>query len=249
MLKQIVLIGLVGFVASLTTGCAATWKEKSAQWAPSEPAPALLAHYKITGPEQGLSILGAINAVQGKNPLAKIGEQTVPVIKAGFAGMSMNLFVDKARAHKIDESQTLIKVDVSDNVKAVGTALGNLAQASDGDWQHPDTSRQPFHLTGTLLKGSFFKHIAKAVSGDNASEVYVSMGITLKEASSWGVMHGCELQLMVRALDANGAPVFQAKAIGESGKSFFGSYITEGTVRDALTHAMAQLQGVEWGVL
>ena len=249
MKKQIVLIALMSVVGSLTSGCAATWKERAPDWSPKEPVPALLAHYKFQGPQQDLGILDAVNAVQGKNPMASIGEQTMPALKAAFAEMNIALFVDKERAHKVDESQQLIKIDASDNVKAVGNSIVNLADASAGDWIHPATSRQPFHLPGLVLKDKFFKGIVDAVKGENPDELTVSIGVGVSKESSWGVMHGCSLMMRVRALDGNGKPVFQALTRGASSKSFFGDYITEATVREALMQALAALDTAEWDTI
>ena len=238
---------LAAFVGAFSSGCATTWKEKSAKWAPAEPVPALLAYYKIEGFETGTAFVGA--AALGKSPTGQIGEKTLPVLKEGFAPMNMALFVDGSRAKKVDEARTLIKVDVSDNVKKAGKFLGKIAAASDGTWQHPETAIQPFHLPGTMLKDSLFKGLAKDLAGDDDREVFVSIGIKLKKTTSWLIFDGCELKLRARALNSKGVPVFEAQAVGVSSTTFFGPYTSKKKVLEALTQAMGKLQGAKWEAL
>jgi len=56
----------------------------------------------------------------------------------------------------------------------------------------------------------------------NLFELYLRAGVAFAARDAALSMHGYELVMMVRSLNAKAAPVFQAKAVGTSGTSFFG---------------------------
>ena len=247
MSKKLIRFQLLIALAILSSACATTWAERAPTWQPKEPVPALLVHYKVKAPAKGLSIMGAINAAQGADPLAQIGQETLPVLKAGLSEMNLALYTDATRTSKMDEANTLVKLEINDTVKAAGNILANMANATDGTWWAPNTSKQPFHLKGTFLKGKFFKRIAETVGGENPKEVFVSAEVRLTSESSWMVLTKCKLKLMLRAINNEGKPVYQAQAEGFGDSAFFGNGINETTVRQALTEALGKLGKAEIG--
>ena len=239
-------------VALFFSGCATVWAERASTWQPEKPVPALLVHFNVVTPAKSIGLLDIAKSITGHDDMTQIGTGSIDALKAGMMNFNMGVFLDADRAHKLDDAQTLFKVDMPDAPAALqktGAVLANVASNTSGAWIAPETARQSFHEMGTLLKDKFFTFIAKSVAGSNTSEVFVSAEVTLLHDKIW-LWHFCKASVRLRALDVSGKPVFQALTYGQSPKIFWGSSsVTPTCAKDAVLDALVEVAKAKVGTL
>jgi hypothetical protein len=248
-MKRLLLLLSIVFINS----CATTFVEKDKNWKPKGEVPALMVHYSFVDQyslKRGQTMLEAVTeivkAAAGKDsPLATSGEKSFARLKPIFAHNNMQLYFDKAAAEKASEIQGVIKAGRTNND---GGKTGFLA---DGDWLHPDTVEEPFHMPGTLFQDKYYKQIAAKTLGNDKKKVAVSMGINVDVESSWLFGWRCVASFRSRVLDSKGKPVFLVSSSGASSTHWFGRkdrYLIE-ACPEAAENAVAQLAKVKPGTL
>lgn len=250
-MRRLILIVFALFLNS----CATTFMEKDKNWKPKGEVPALVVHYSFVDQyslSRGQSMLEAVTeivkAAAGKTstPLATAGEKSFARLKPVFAHNNMQLYFDKAAAEKATQIEGFVMKANRTNNK--GGKTGFLA---DGDWLHPETVEEPFHMQGTLFQDKYYKQIAAKTLGGDKKKVAVSMGMTVDVERSWLFGWKCLASFRARALDINGKPVFLVSSTGESSTHWFGGkdrYLVEGCP-EATENAVAQLAKVKPGNL
>lgn len=233
------------FCLLLLTSCASTFVEKEESWNPKEEVPALMVHYSFVdnyslsqGKSLGDAVRDVLTASQGgKSPLEQSGEKVFARIKPIFSHYNMKLYFDRKSASKAAEITGVFKAERGNNK---GSGQGFL---SDGDWLHPETVEEPFHMAGTLFQGKYYQQIAKSTLKENNNGVAVSMGVTVEVDSSWLLGWKCKASLRARALNQEGKPVFLVSSAGESTTYWFGGknrYLIE-ACPEAAEDALARL--------
>ena len=240
-------------LAALLASCATTFVEKDKNWKPKSEVPALMVHYSYVDEyslERGQSMLEAVKGVmeasQGKqSPLATSGEKALARLKPVFSHYNMQIYFDRAAAEKASQIEGVVKARRTNNS---GETKGFLA---DGDWLHPDTVEEPFHMQGTLFQDKYYKQIAAKTLGGAKDKVAVSMGMTVNVKRSWWVGWTCVASFRARALNSKGKPVFLVSSSGESSTYWFGGkdrYLIS-ACPEAAENALASLAKVKPGVL
>jgi hypothetical protein len=242
-------IALVAFLSS----CATTFVEKDKKWNPKKEVPALMVHYSYVdeyslarGQSMFEAVKDIVQASQGKqSPLAISGEKALARLKPVFAHYNMQVYFDRAAAEKATTIQGVIKANRTNND---GGKKGFLA---DGDWLHPDTVEEPFHMPGTLFQDKYYKQIAAKTLDGAKDKVAVSMGMTVNVERSWILGWKCVARFRARALNSNGKPVFLVSSSGESSTHWFGGkdrYLVS-ACPEAAEDSLATLAKVKPGVL
>ncbi|MBU6375444.1 MAG: hypothetical protein KGQ59_05570 [Bdellovibrionales bacterium] len=239
--------------ALFLTSCATTFVEKDDQWNPEEPVPGLVVHYSFVdlyslkrGQSWQEALRGVITAAAGQSSaLQKSGEKSFARIKPIFNHHNLSLYFDKTAARKAAEIQGVVKSSRTNNMENSGGFL------SDGDWLHPDTVEEPFHMQGTFLQGKYYKQIALKTLGGNKKAVAVSMGMTVDVKDSWLFGWKCQADFRARALNQDGKPVLLVSSSGKSSTFWFGGkerYLIE-ACPEAAEDALKRLSEVETGSL
>lgn len=241
-------------LAAMLASCATTFVEKEKNWKPKSEVPALMVHYSyvdeyslMRGQSMFEAVKGLVEAYQGKrSPLATSGEKALARLKPVFSHYNMQIYFDRAAAEKASQIEGVVKQLRTNNDS--GKTKGFLA---DGDWLHPDTVEEPFHMQGTLFQEKYYKQIATKTLGDAKDTVAVSMGMTVNVKSAWMLGWTCVASFRARALNSKGKPVFLVSSSGESPTYWFGGkdrYLIS-ACPEAAENALASLAKVKPGVL
>ena len=245
-------IGFI-FITLITTSCATTFVERENTWKPKGEVPALMVHYSVVDQyslSQGQTVMGAVmrvvDTVTGKeSPLATAGEKSFARIKPIFSHYNMKVYFDKDAANKATEIKGVVKASRTNKEG------GKKGIHADGNWLHPDTVEEPFHMPGTLFQDKYYQSIAKSTLGGDKNKVAVSMGMDLNVERSWILGWVCKASFRSRVLNIKGKPVFLVSSEGQSSTHWFGGkdrYLID-ACPEAAEAALAELAKVKPGTL
>jgi hypothetical protein len=213
-------------LSSYLSSCATTYAKKDKTWNPKDEVAALVVHYSVVDQvslASKKSILGvvkdvAVAATGGKDrsPLAISGEKSLARLRPIFSHYNMQLYFDSEATKKASSISGVVKS------KRANQDAGKGSIFADGNWLHPETVEQPFHMKSTLFQEKYYQSIAaKTLEGDK-KKVAVSIGLDLNVKSSWIIGWKCEASFLARAIDSAGKPIFVVSSSGYSGTRWFG---------------------------
>lgn len=220
--------GLTIAAVSLT-GCAKTFIEKSKNWDPKDETPALMVHYSIIdhfdrGKKEswGEIVKSAVQAYQGKtSDMDKSAKKSLTRLKPLFARYNLSLYFDQDAAKKTENIKGVWK-QARDH-KGDGDRVTKGGVISDGDWLHPDTVEEPFHMSSLPfgMSEKYYQKIAEKTLNGDKNKVAVSMGMEFVQDRSWWLGWVCEAEFRARVIDSSGKEVLVVGGTGESSTRFF----------------------------
>lgn len=220
---------VVAFAGLSMASCAKTFIEKEKNWDPKEETPALMVHYSVVDHfERGSTsswgdiVKSAVEAYQGKrSAIDKSAQKSLSRLKPLFARYNLSLYFDQEAAKRTENIKGVWKQKRA--TEGGGDKVTKKGIVSDGDWLHPDTVEEPFHMASLpfgMSKKYYQKIAEKTLSGDK-NKVAVSMGIEFSQDRSWWLGWVCEAEFRAKVIDANGKQVLVVGGTGTSSTRFF----------------------------
>lgn len=248
-------IGLLIAMTFTLGSCASSFIQKDKAWSPAPQTPALMVHYSVVdrvSQSEGSSLLDlakeVIEASQGKkSALDKAAEKSLARLKPLFSNYNMAIYFDAEAAKKAEEIEGIKKQDRSNNDRPEGKQ-GVFISA--GDWLHPDTVEEPFHLRTALWDNftkKYYQQMAQKTLKGDKKKVAVSMGMEFTTDTSYMFGWVCIASFRARVLNSAGKEVFVVSGTGQSSTRFFGGknrYLTE-ACPEAAENSLAALSKVK----